>query len=159
VLPVHLVLGGGTASAFRCALFVCCACQAVFELAAEAALGAGRARVRVGRVVAVGVLGGDVRGAGAAGRARVGGADLVALVGREGVEVGVIVIGVMPNGTWWRGHSVDEELMLGFGVELAHPTVRKGAELIFHAAAGGEGNAVACFLGKRFWAAVDGLLV
>jgi hypothetical protein len=46
-------------------------------------------------------------------------------------------------------------LVLRFGVEFTHPASGEGPQLVFHAAAGVERDAVADLLRERVWASND----
>lgn len=68
--------------------------------------------------------------------------DTLALGGGQRIEKGLVVVGVVPDGADGVGLSVDEELVVGFGVVGAYPAWRERAELVFHAKAGWGWDAV-----------------
>lgn len=55
---------------------------------------------------------------------------------------------MMPNRPRRGSCSIDKKLVLSVGVELADPALRQGAQLVFHAAAGGWGDVVAGLMGQ-----------
>ena len=66
-----------------------------------------------------------------------------ALFGGEAGHVLVVVIGMMPDGARWFDIRVDEELVVGFRVELSYPAVREWPSFVFHAPPRLWGNAIA----------------
>ncbi len=75
------------------------------------------------------------------------------------IEVGVVVIGVVPDGPVRGRHGVDEELVLRFRVKFADPAMRERAEFVFHATSGREGDTVAGLSWEGLGTALDSLLV
>lgn len=73
----------------------------------------------------------------------VGFLQVLALLAAERFEVGVVVVGVVPDGAGGIGVCVNEELVAFFAVVLADPTVGEGARLILHGPAAVDGDAVA----------------
>ena len=68
--------------------------------------------------------------------------NALALGGGKGVQILVVVVGVVPDGAEGVGFGVDEELVVGFGVVGAYPTFWQRAELVFHAKARGSWDAI-----------------
>ena len=117
----------GALGAFALTFFFRCAGQFIFKFGTEAfffLVGSGRK----------GGIAWSVRGRGAFFVSRfacgvvylVGGEPVrflesFALLTAERFEVGVIVVGVVPDGAGWVGGCVDEELVAFFAVELADP--------------------------------------
>lgn len=67
---------------------------------------------------------------------------LLALFSRQTVQIFVVVVGVVPDGSGWFFGGVDEELVLVLRVVAANPTFWQWAALVFHGSAVGGRHAI-----------------